>query len=104
MSRRSTRPVSAIGHVERLEGRVLMAADVTATLNNGVLSITGTDLRDETLLALAPSGLSPTWAALAKVRSPPFRRRVSEPSRPRSGTAWIGSISISHAPSWSPSL
>lgn len=56
MARRSIRPASAIGHVEQLEGRSLMAADVTATLANGVLSIAGTDRGDDVTVGIDARG------------------------------------------------
>lgn len=56
MARRTTRPHTAIGQLERLEGRALMAADVTASLSNGVLAITGTDRSDSVTIGIDSRG------------------------------------------------
>lgn len=56
MARKSNRSASAIRGIEQLEGRTMMAADVTATLSDGVLSITGTDRSDNVTVGIDSRG------------------------------------------------
>jgi len=56
MARKTIRSASTVGRIEQLEGRTMMAADVTATLSNGILSIAGTDRSDNVSVGIDSRG------------------------------------------------